>query len=136
MTLHEGERSSVLLTPRLFAMGSPAVVRRVVDLYRSESQSARTAPRDALLRAALDRVPTARTGRPALMGGLVLDEPVRQALEAPKWMADLQWASIALAVGDGLDLELIAHAVGPAEAVTDDAKAGRSRRWPIWRAVN
>ena len=107
-TMYETATESVLrLSPRVIVVASPVDVRRVADVVKGDLPDVRVASADKLLRAALDRAPTAKSGRSAVIGaaigGPLLAERMRGAglPEHPP-----QWATFALAVGDGLDAVL------------------------------
>ena len=117
-TLFETPTESVLrLAPRVIVVASPVDVRRVADVVKGDLPDVRVASADKLLRAALERAPTAKSGRPAVIGaaigGPLLAERMRGAglPEHPP-----RWATFALAVGDGLDAVL-----GLGLATSDDA---------------
>ncbi|MEO6952291.1 MAG: hypothetical protein ABI321_10795 [Polyangia bacterium] len=117
-TLYETATESVLrLAPRVIVVASPVDVRRVADVVKGDLPDIRVASADKLLRAALARAPTAKSGRPAVIGaavgGPLLTERMRGAglPEHPP-----QWATFALAVGDGVDAVL-----GLGLATADDA---------------
>lgn len=99
-----GDDAFAKVTPRLFVLGSPADVRRVIDLVQREaSESVRT--QDAALVAAFQRAPTAKEGRPAVMLGLVPPEALRDRLEREALPGgQLEWLAASLAVGDGFDV--------------------------------
>jgi hypothetical protein len=54
------------------------------------------------------------------MAGIVPTQPWREELRAQKWesAADLDWAALSFAVGDGFDVGIVAGAHGPIEAAT------------------
>jgi hypothetical protein len=108
------------VTPRVFAFGAPAMVRRVLDVARRQDDSVRTATLDQPLRAAFARAPTAKLGRPALMAALVLTDGVRAELQKADWRsaAELDWIALSFAVGNGFDVGVVAGARGRAEAAT------------------
>lgn len=108
------------VTPQVFAFGTRASVRRVLDVARKDDEGLRSSAVDKRLRDAFARAPTAKLGRPAVMAALVLTEPLRERLRAEKdWSAaELDWVAAAFAVGDGFDVGVVAGAHGPVEATT------------------
>ena len=54
------------------------------------------------------------------MAAVVPSPPLRERLRAEKWesASDLEWAAVSLAVGDGLDVGVVAGAHGPVEAAS------------------
>lgn len=108
------------ITQTVFAFGTRAGVRRVCDVAHKDDDGFRTAVVDKLLRDALERAPTAKLGRPALMAAIVPTQPLREKLRAEKWdsAAELDWLAGSFAVGDGFDVGVVAAAHGPAEATT------------------
>jgi hypothetical protein len=110
--------SMARITPTVFAFGSRVAVRRVCDVARKDDEGLRTAAVDKAMRDALGRAPTAKLGRPAIMAAVVPTPPLREKLRAEKWesASDLDWAAVSLAVGDGLDVGIVATAHGPVEA--------------------
>jgi hypothetical protein len=108
------------VTPRVFAFGTPSMVRRVLDVARRQDDSVRGATLDEPLRKALAKAPTAKLGRPALIAAIVPTEPVRELLRKADWRsaADLEWAALSFAVGSGFDVGVVAGARGEAEART------------------
>jgi hypothetical protein len=120
-TVADGPDGSLLrVTPTVLAFGSRAGVRRVCDVARKDDDGFRTAGVDQALRDALGHAPTAKLGRPAVMAALVPTQPLRERLHGEKWAsaADLQWAALSFAVGDGFDVGIVAGALGPIEAST------------------
>jgi len=120
-TLVDGDAESMArITPTVFAFGSRVAVRRVVDVARKDDEGLRTAAVDKALRDALAKAPTAKLGRPAVMAAVVPSPPLRERLRAEKWesASDLEWAAVSLAVGDGLDVGVVAGAHGPVEAAS------------------
>ncbi|MDB4969614.1 MAG: hypothetical protein JWN44_5303 [Myxococcales bacterium] len=118
-TIVDGNTESMArITPTVFAFGSRVAVRRVCDVARKDDEGLRTAAVDKALRDALGRAPTAKLGRPAIMAAIVPTPPLREKLRTEKWQsaADLDWAAVSLAIGDGFDVGLIAAAHGPFEA--------------------
>jgi hypothetical protein len=119
--LVDGTTESVArITPTVFAFGSRVAVRRVCDVARKDDEGLRTAAVDKAMRDALARAPTAKLGRPAIMAAVVPTPPLRDKLRAEKWesASDLDWLAVSLAVGDGLDVGLVASAHGPVEAAS------------------
>ena len=100
-------------------------VRRVIDLARGEDESLRSSAADRALRDAF--APRARrpsSGRPAIIAALRCRRRrcARSCAPSSCPAADLEWLSVALAVGDGFDV---------------GARARRARRRPRrarWRA--
>jgi hypothetical protein len=110
-----GTRALVRLSPRMVAYGTPADVRRVVDLVRGEGQSVRAGDRDLVQ--AFARAPSAKSGRPAVIAALVPSDAMRDRLrndELPG--ADYLWLTFVLAVGDGFDFEIIGKTKSANEA--------------------
>jgi hypothetical protein len=105
------------VTPRIVVMASRADVRRVIDLARGEGESVRVAAGDRLVARAFARAPTAKSGRPALMLGLVPPPPLRDQLKKEGLPGhEIEWLCLSLAVGDGFDVGGLAALQGPAEA--------------------
>jgi hypothetical protein len=120
-TIIDGADGTVArVTPRVFAFGTPSMVRRVLDVARRQDDSVRGATLDEPLRKALAHAPTAKLGRPAVMAALVPTDAVREQLRAADWRsaADLDWAALSFAVGSGFDVGIVAGAHGEAEART------------------
>ncbi len=108
------------VTPTVFAYGSRALVRRVCDVAHKDDEGFRAAGVDGRLRKALGHAPTAKLGRPAIMGAVVPTQPMRERMRAEHWesAADLDWLAASFAVGDGFDVGVVAGAHGPIEATT------------------
>ena len=108
------------VTPSVFAFGSRAAVRRVVDVAQHQDDGLRDATLDKPLRTALGHAPTAKLGRPAIMAALVPTPALRERLRKEDWAsaADLDWIALSFAVGDGFDVGLVAGAHGPVEAAS------------------
>lgn len=115
-TIVEGPSEALVkVTPRLFAFGSRANVRRVIDLAEGEGVSLRSG--DSSLLAALGRAPTAKDGRPAIRAALIPSEPFAAELKKEGLPgASVSWLAVSLAVGDGFDVGGIAGYPGNAEA--------------------
>jgi hypothetical protein len=85
----------------------------------------RSARADGPVREALERAPSAKVGRPALIAGVVGTDAIKERLKREALPAeDFRWLAISLAVGDGLDVGAVALLPGPAEA-RDLAKMAR-----------
>jgi hypothetical protein len=112
-----GDDSVARLTPRLFAFGARAEVRRVVDLVRGEGESVRTARGDAQLMTALGRCPTAKSGRPAIFLAAVFTGPLREQIRKEGLPGgEVDWVALSFAVGDGFDAGGVFGTRGEAEA--------------------
>jgi len=123
-----GTRALVRLSPRIVAYGTPADVRRVIDLVRGEGQSVRAADRELVQ--AFARAPSAKSGRPAVIAALVPTDAMRDRLRSDELPgADYQWLTFVLAVGDGFDFEIIGKTKSANEAggLAAGAKASLSQ---------
>jgi hypothetical protein len=118
------ERAIAKLSPRMIAMGTPAEVRKVIDLVRGQGESVRSADKDLV--AAFARAPSAKSGRPAVIGAAVPSEPMRQQLKADQLPgSEYEYLTFVLAVGDGFDFEIIGktRALNEAASLTASARA-------------
>jgi hypothetical protein len=110
-----GGRALVRLSPRMVAYGTPADVRRVIDLVRGEGQSVRTGDKELV--AAFARAPSAKSGRPAVVAAVVPSDAMRDRLRSDELPgADYLWLTFVLAVGDGFDFEIIGKTKSANEA--------------------
>ena len=103
-----GGLAAAMLTPRTVVLASRFAVRQVIDIYRGVDDGAR---QQGDLMAALGRAPRAKVGRPAVLMTTVLTAPMRDRLrnsQVPELGADAEFITAALAVGDGLDLGVVA----------------------------
>lgn len=129
------QRALAFVTERTMVMGTPAEVRRVLDLARGDELGFRhpgmagvTSPSNALLLHALGRIPEAKSGRPALRMALRLTAPARSRLAAAGVAAELadhlDWIALALALGDGIDVGLVMgmRGAGPAQDLLERAR--------------
>lgn len=128
-----GERAIARLTPSLVVHGSRADVRRVIDLLRGDGVSLRNSRGDRALLEAFARAPSAIDGRPALIGGLVPTEILRERIKTDRLPgSEYQWLTVVMAVGDGFDFEIIGKTKSEVEAAQLAASAKRS--FEEWRA--
>jgi hypothetical protein len=103
-----GALAAAQLTPRTVALANRYAVRQVIDIYRGADDGAR---QQGDLMAALSRAPRAKVGRPAILLAMLMTPPLRERLRAaelPELGADAEMIAVALAVGDGFDLGLVA----------------------------
>jgi hypothetical protein len=112
-----GDEVALRIGKRLVAVGSAVDARRVLEIVRGDAQGLRDARTDRALRAALAKAPSARNGRPAVLGAAIAGPLVAERFEA----AGLgphgpQACSFALAVGDGIDAVLVLGFGAPSEA--------------------
>lgn len=107
--LYETDKESVLrLAPRVSVTGTPVDIRRVADCVRGDLPSVRDAPADKLMRQAIAAAPTAKVGRPAVIGGAVGGPLLQDRLKAAGVVERApQWAALAVAAGDGIDAVLV-----------------------------
>lgn len=125
--------AAALLTPRTVVLASRLAVRQVIDIYRGVDDGAR---QQGELMAALGRAPRAKVGRPAVLMAALVTPPVRDRLRASDLSelgADAQYIAAAIAVGDGVDLGVVAAyrelsaAKDVASRLLDRAQALRQR---------
>ncbi len=106
--LEAGGEAVLRLGPRLSVWSSAVEVRRVAEVIRGDLEGIRDARADAPLREALAKAPSAKHGRPAVLGaglgGPFLNERLEGAGISGRTPA---WFAFALAVGDGLDAVLV-----------------------------
>jgi hypothetical protein len=103
-----GGIAAALLTPRTVVLASRFAVRQSIDIYRGADDGAR---QQTDLMGALRRAPRAKTGRPAVLLATLVTPPVRERLRTagvPELGADAEFITAAIAVGDGIDLGLVA----------------------------
>ncbi len=94
--------------PRLTVFGSRVDVRRTLDVVQKESEGIRSAVMARALIHAYSRAPTAKSGRPAVVAGVVPSAEFRERLRGEGFsLADADWVTLAFAVGDGFDIGLI-----------------------------
>ena len=107
--LFEANGQSVLrLASRLCVVGSPVDVRQVAEVIRGDLMGVRDARADQPLRDALARAPSAKHGRPAIVGAALGGTLLNERLESVNLGGRTpRWAAFAVAVGDGLDAVLI-----------------------------
>lgn len=99
--------AAAMLTPRTVVFGSRLSTRQVVDIFRGEEEGVRA---QADLMNALARAPRAKTGRPAVLLASLLAPAVRERLSAfgvPELAEHGDFLSVALAVGDGIDVGIV-----------------------------
>lgn len=99
--------AAAMLTARTAVLGSRLSTRQVIDIFRGEEEGARS---QADLMAALARAPRAKTGRPAILLASLLPDSVRTqvaALGLPDMANHANFLSVAMAVGDGIDIGLV-----------------------------
>lgn len=99
--------AAAMLTPRTVVFGSRLSTRQVVDIFRGEEDGVRA---QADLMNALGRAPRAKTGRPAVLLASLLSPTVRERLSAggfPELAENGDFLSVALAVGDGIDVGVV-----------------------------
>ncbi len=128
--LYEGDGGAVLrIGPRLVAVGPPVEVRRVAEVVRGDAQGMREAGADRALRAALQRAPGGRGGRPAILGAAIAGPLLQGRVEAAGLGGRVpEAAAFALAVGDGLDAVLVLAFHAPEEALALRREADRQLR--------
>ncbi|MSP62054.1 MAG: hypothetical protein EXR72_17320 [Myxococcales bacterium] len=104
----EGDgRACASITARTVAVGSRTEVRRVIDVALGNEAGLQG---DGLA-ALLPRAPAAKSGRPAVIAALHPPAPLRERLAAAGVAIDLiHWVVVAIAVGDGIDIGLVAGA--------------------------
>ncbi len=129
-TMYEASGEAVIrLAPRLVAVGSPVEVRRVLEVSRAESQGLRDARGDAALRDALQHAPSAKIGRPALLGAAIGGPLLNERLASAGFARSApQWAAFAIALGDGVDAVVVLGLSTPAEATSLRTELDRSLR--------
>lgn len=125
--------AAALLTPHTAVLAGRFAVRQVIDIYRGVDDGAR---QQGDLMAALRKAPRAKVGRPAVLLGALMTPPLRERLRAsdlPELGADAQYIAAAIAVGDGIDLGVVASygdmaaAKDVATRLLDRARALRQR---------
>ncbi len=105
---NEAGQAVAMLTSRCAAYGNRVTVRQIIDIFRGVEEGARS---QADLMAALQKAPRAKVGRPAVLLTVLPGKSMRdrlQQLDVPELGADAGYLSVALAVGDGLDLGIVA----------------------------
>ncbi len=112
-----GERSLALLDADTVALGPPAEVRRAVDVALGGDEGM---ARDRATAALLARLPTAKQGRPAAIGLVHVGPALATALEKAGVPAPPRWLGAAVALGDGVDVGVVAGAADPAAAAALD----------------
>lgn len=106
--LEHADRGVALLSERTAVVGPRVQVRQVIDRYFGEGESARG---QRELVAALARAPRAKDGRAAALLAVVPPAPLRARLREAGWGelgAEAAYVTAALAVGDGVDLGVVA----------------------------
>lgn len=101
-------QSAAMVTDRTVVCGNRQSVRQVIDIFRGDEEGAR---RQAALAAALAKTPRAKQGRPAVMLALLLPPPLRDRMRQiglPELGTDADYLAASLAVGDGIDLGVVA----------------------------
>jgi hypothetical protein len=101
-------KAAAMLSERTVAYGNRQTVRQVIDIFRADEEGAR---HQAELMRVLGKAPRAKEGRPAVLAALLLTPPLRERLRQfglTELGSDADWLAAALAVGDGLDLGLVA----------------------------
>lgn len=101
-------QAAAILNERTVAYGNRQTVRQIVDIFRGDEEGSR---KQADLAAVLAKAPRAKTGRPAIMLGLLLPPPLRERLRQlglPEFGTDAEYLAASLAVGDGIDLGVVA----------------------------
>lgn len=124
--LVDGARSALaMITERSAVFGSRVEVRRVVDVALGNDEGLRRGDADRTLRDALRRSPEAKDGRPAIIAALLPPPALHARLAENHVPVELiDWISVAVAVGDGIDIGVVAAARDPARA---DQLAARLR---------
>ncbi len=101
-------KAAALVSERTVAYGNRQTVRQVIDIFRADEEGAR---HQADLMRVLGKAPRAREGRPAVLLALLLPQPLRERLQKfglAEFGSDADYLAAALAVGDGLDLGVVA----------------------------
>ena len=108
----DGARSAVaMLTERTAAFGSRVEVRRAIDVALGNDEGLRRGDADRTVRAAFERSPEAKSGRPAVVAALVPPPALHARLAENHLPVELiDWLSVAIAVGDGIDIGVVAAA--------------------------
>lgn len=99
--------AAALLSSRTVVFGSRLSTRQVIDIFRGEEDGVRA---QTELMNALARAPRAKTGRPAVLLASLLSPPLRESLTAfglPELAEHGDFLSVALAVGDGIDIGVV-----------------------------
>jgi hypothetical protein len=108
-------RSFAILTPHAAAFGPRAEVRRAVDVTLGNDEGMR---RDKAMEELFARLPTGKVGRPAGLAMMRVPPSLSARLsEAGLGAGEVRWIGAALAVGDGLDLGIVAGTPDPGRAV-------------------
>ena len=100
--------AAALVSTRTVVLASRFAVRQSIDIYRGADDGAR---QQGDLMAALRKAPRAKVGRPAVLLATLMTPPVRERLRTsglPELGADAEYIAAALAVGDGIDLGVVA----------------------------
>jgi hypothetical protein len=114
---------------RLIVVGDEVEARRVEEIVRGDAQGLRDTKSDRAIRDAIAKAPTARTGRPAVIGGLIGGPLLGDRYDAAGFKGRApNAAAFAIAVGDGVDAVLILALGSPAEAASLRADFERSLR--------
>ena len=116
--LLDGEDASLaLLTARAAVFGSPVEVRRAIDVLLGNDEGLRAGDADRVLREALGRAPAAKQGRPAVRAAWRPSPALLAQLEGTHWPVELvDWVAVAIALGDGIDVGVVAGARDRARA--------------------
>lgn len=100
-------QAAALLTMRTAVYGNRQTVREVIDNFRGEEFGAR---KQTDLMKALNRAPRAKEGRPAVLASLLLTQTLRdklKALDLSEFSVEADYLTVALAVGDGIDIGVV-----------------------------
>jgi hypothetical protein len=114
---------------RLIVVGAEVEARRVEEIVRGDAQGLRDTRADRAIREALAKAPSARSGRPAVIGGIIGGPLLNDRYEAAGFSGRGPGAAaFAVAVGDGIDAVLVLSLGSPAEASSLRADFERSLR--------
>lgn len=127
-----GARSFALIERVRLVLGGRTPVRRAVDAALGNDEPAVRSAEDRTLFAALGRAPEAKRGRAAARVAVRVGEPLRALLRgAGIDLGPLAWLSGAVAVGDGVDLGVVAGARDTAAG--NALQAAIDERLAAWR---
>lgn len=102
------DESLAQLTPQTVVLGSRLQVRQTIDIFRGVDHGAR---KQQALVAALAMAPTGKAGRPAVLMAILPSSDLRQKAHNAgllRILDDAQAVAVAMAIGDGFDIGIVA----------------------------
>jgi len=132
-------QAAAMLTGRTVVFGSRQAVRQVIDIFRGDEEGVRSQPE---LMQALAKAPRAKEGRPAILLGILMTPPLAERLRQfgmAEFSTGTSYLSAAVAVGDGIDLGIVAGyrelAIAQEAAGSLQARAQALRQRPALRFI-